>query len=113
MNLFEGNFTLTDRLGYIKITDEVQSDLATNEFSSNLYDGETYYWNLPPRFLNNQVKSYGGTLNFTIRNEGSGEVVPDQDVILIGNGVTLFWRRQNQKEEVIIKAYFKIKYKIL
>lgn len=100
MIVFEDKFTLTDRLGYIKIAEEPQPDYSLNEFSANIYDTETYYWSLPARFLGNQILSYGGQLNFTVRNEGHGSYVPDQDVFLTGNGLTLSWSRSTHDESV-------------
>lgn len=104
MLVFEDKFSLTDRLGYIKVHDETESDLSRNEVYSNVYDRESYYWSLPPRFLGNQILSYGGDLNFTVRNEGVGKYVPDQDVLLNGNGLTLYWSRRSQSEGVSVFA---------
>lgn len=100
MNLFEDKFTLTDHLGYIKVADEPIPDISRNEFSANVYDTQTYYWSLPARFLGNQILSYGGQLNFTVRNEGHGSYVEDQDVLLTGNGLTLSWSRRSHDEGV-------------
>lgn len=50
------------------------------------------YWSLPSIFLGNKVASYGGSLAFTLRFESrGGRASPDQDVVIIGNGVTIFW----------------------
>lgn len=101
MIVFQDQFTLTDRLGYNIVRDTIEPDIGRNEFSSRLYDSTRYYWSLPERFLGNQIKSYGGQLNFTVTNEGGGEYEPDQDVILTGNGLTLFWTRRHPEEGVI------------
>lgn len=101
MIVFQDQFTLTDRLGYNIVRDTIEPDIGRNEFSSRLYDSTRYYWSLPERFLGNQIKSYGGQLNFTVTNEGGGEYEPDQDVILTGNGLTLFWTRRHQEEGVM------------
>lgn len=75
-------------------------DLSTNTVSIRIPDDNTYYWILPPTFLGNQLNSYGGDLQFTVRSDASGEYVHDQDVILSGNGLTLFWVRKNINESV-------------
>lgn len=75
-------------------------DLATNTVSVRVQDENTYYWSLPARFLGNQLNSYGGDLLFTVLNVASGEYFHDQDVILNGNGLTLFWIRKNANERV-------------
>lgn len=77
-------------------------DVATNTVSVRIRDENTYYWSLPARFLGNQLNSYGGDLLFTVSNDASGEYVHDQDVILNGNGLTLFWIRKNVNERVSI-----------
>lgn len=51
------------------------------------------YWSLPASFTGHKITSYGGNLEFTQRyNERPGaNHTLDMDVILIGNGVTLYW----------------------
>lgn len=101
MIIFEDQFTITNRLGEPRLNSEEPTlDISANEISTNVETSDTYYWSLPPRFLGNQILSYGGSLYFTIRNRGDGEYVPDQDVILRGNGLTLFWTRRNYNEGV-------------
>lgn len=63
-----------------------------NEISYTFPDlSSTMYWSLPSVFTGNKVKSYGGQLEFMQRYTSSGRYVPDRDVIIVGNGITLFW----------------------
>lgn len=102
MIIFEDQFTLTNRLGEATPTSEDLSlDISANEISANVDGADTYYWSLPSRFLGNKILSYGGSLNFTIRNRGDGQYIPDQDVIIRGNGLSLFWTRRRYTSAVI------------
>uniref|UniRef100_H3D4F7 Heparan sulfate proteoglycan 2 n=1 Tax=Tetraodon nigroviridis TaxID=99883 RepID=H3D4F7_TETNG len=67
------------------------------------------FWTLPRQFLGNKAHSYGGSLKYKVRYtlaRGSSEVVERPDVILVGNGRRLVYRRgsptparvANQKE---------------
>lgn len=104
MNIFNDNFTLTDRRGsaFVK-SDQINPDYAKNQLSYAFVEDyqDTYYWSLPKQFVGNHILSYGGELKFNVANDdyGSG-YVPDQDVILSGNGITLFWSRQVHTNEV-------------
>lgn len=96
--IFEDKFPLTNRIGELQTNEDPLTDYATNKISNRIYDGNTYYWSLPQRFLGNQLKSYGGALSFTIENEAYGSYIPDQDIIIRGNGLTLVWTRANPNE---------------
>lgn len=96
--IFEDKFPLTNRIGDVQTEENPLIDVETNTISNRIYDGNTYYWSLPQRFLGNQLKSYGGTLSFTIKNEAYGSYIPDQDIIIRGNGLTLVWTRGNPDE---------------
>lgn len=100
MLVFDDKFPLTNRIGEVQTEEEPRVDLATSKLSHEIRDGNTYYWSLPPRFLGNQLPSYNGFLNFTVENEAYGGYQPDQDVIIRGNGITLFWMRGNPDERV-------------
>lgn len=54
---------------------------------------ERWYWSLPRKYTGNQIKSYGGRLVFTQRftQRPQAVYVPDQDIIITGNGVTIYW----------------------
>ncbi|KAM3617456.1 uncharacterized protein V6R79_006391 [Siganus canaliculatus] len=54
------------------------------------------FWTLPRQFLGNKIDSYGGSLKFKVRYtlaRGLSEVVEKPDVILVGNGRRLVYRR--------------------
>lgn len=91
-------FPLTNRIGEVQTNEEPVIDFATNTISNRIHDGNTYYWSLPQQFLGNQLKSYGGYLSFTIENEAYGPYIPEHDIIIRGNGLTLFWTRANPNE---------------
>lgn len=98
MLIFEDKFPLVNRIGEIQTNEEPIIDWATNQIKHPIHDGNSYYWSLPRRFLGNQLNSYGGYLNFTISNNAYGGYMPEQDVIIRGNGITLFWVRGNPDE---------------
>lgn len=51
------------------------------------------FWSLPSAFTGNQVKSYAGSLTLTqhITAQPGAQSYKDQDILLVGNGITLFW----------------------
>ncbi|XP_061698268.1 basement membrane-specific heparan sulfate proteoglycan core protein isoform X3 [Syngnathoides biaculeatus] len=54
------------------------------------------FWTLPRRFLGNKIDSYGGSLKYKVRftlARGLSEPVEKPDVILVGNGRRLIYRR--------------------
>ncbi|KAM6982618.1 LOW QUALITY PROTEIN: basement membrane-specific heparan sulfate proteoglycan core protein [Tautogolabrus adspersus] len=54
------------------------------------------FWTLPRQFLGNKIDSYGGTLKYKVRYtlaRGQSEVVEKPDVMLVGNGRRLVYRR--------------------
>uniref|UniRef100_A0A665UZW2 Heparan sulfate proteoglycan 2 n=1 Tax=Echeneis naucrates TaxID=173247 RepID=A0A665UZW2_ECHNA len=56
------------------------------------------FWTLPRQFLGNKIDSYGGTLKFKVRYtlaRGLSETVEKPDVVLVGNGRRLVYRRSN------------------
>lgn len=105
--VFQDKFPLTNRIGELQQNEEPRIEVSLNKIINRINDGNTYYWSLPPRFLGNQVASYGGYLQFTIQNEAYGTYTPDQDIIIRGNGLTLIWSRGNPDEEVCKREYTK------
>ncbi|XP_076481719.1 terribly reduced optic lobes isoform X16 [Bombus vancouverensis nearcticus] len=89
-------FTLTDSTRQ-EIIDhrDFELNLATNEIGYRYPDSRrrSLLWSLPPIFTGNKVKSYGGSLTLTqhITAIPGAQSYKDQDIILIGNGITLFW----------------------
>ncbi|CAN9515659.1 unnamed protein product [Ophioblennius macclurei] len=56
------------------------------------------FWTLPRQFLGNKIDSYGGSLKFKVRYilaRGLSEPVEKPDVLLVGNGRRLVYRRGN------------------
>uniref|UniRef100_A0A3Q2Z5D6 Heparan sulfate proteoglycan 2 n=1 Tax=Hippocampus comes TaxID=109280 RepID=A0A3Q2Z5D6_HIPCM len=54
------------------------------------------FWTLPRQFLGNKIDSYGGSLKYKVRfilARGLSEPVEKPDVILVGNGRRLIYRR--------------------
>ncbi|KAG7472084.1 hypothetical protein MATL_G00104850 [Megalops atlanticus] len=54
------------------------------------------YWTLPRQFLGNKIDSYGGSLKYKVRYTlARGETEPEEkpDVMLVGNGQRLIYRR--------------------
>lgn len=94
---------MTNRIGGGPTQAAINIDIATNTVSIDIRDNNTYYWILPRPFLGNQLNSYGGYLLFTVRNDADGEYKHDQDVILSGSGITLFWNRKEINEPVRIR----------
>lgn len=104
INIFSDQFTLTDLQGNAVINGEqLTRNFSENQFNYELANGqdETLYWSLSEQFVGNQILSYGGALRFVLRNaKVSGQYVVDKDVILNGNGVSLFWSRQDSADEI-------------
>ncbi|XP_076180736.1 terribly reduced optic lobes isoform X6 [Ptiloglossa arizonensis] len=88
-------FTLTDSTRQEVIDEGFELNLAMNEIGYRYPDNRSrrLFWSLPAVFTGNKVKSYGGNLILTqhITAYPGAESYKDQDVILIGNGITLFW----------------------
>ncbi|XP_029995006.1 basement membrane-specific heparan sulfate proteoglycan core protein isoform X4 [Sphaeramia orbicularis] len=54
------------------------------------------FWTLPRQFLGNKIDSYGGSLKYKVRYtlaRGLSEAVEKPDVIIVGNGRRLVYRR--------------------
>lgn len=64
---------------------------------------ERLFWSLPSIFTGNKIKSYGGKLEFIQRYTQRPEAryVPDQDVIINGNGITIYWSNPVELREDI------------
>ncbi|XP_028137681.2 basement membrane-specific heparan sulfate proteoglycan core protein isoform X7 [Diabrotica virgifera virgifera] len=99
-------FTITDILLRTRISDNFDIDELMNEISHGFLPSnrETLYWSLPSTFTGNQVKSYGGNLEYSQRftQRPQARYVPDKDVIIIGNGITIFWTNPAEQREQIV-----------
>lgn len=96
-----GEFKLTNSTGYT-VFDPKQLEKAFFFFHFDSPPQETLYWSLPKQFLGNQVRAYGGSLRFTVFEDMKfiKKYIPDRDVILYGNGISLFWTRKDPSERV-------------
>ncbi|KAJ8666823.1 hypothetical protein QAD02_008485, partial [Eretmocerus hayati] len=89
-------FTLTDSSRREVVDGPFEVNVAVNEIGykySPADRNKRLFWSLPNSFTGNKVKSYGGKLMLTqnmMANPGS-TCRKDQDIILIGNGITLYW----------------------
>lgn len=88
-------FSLTDRQERERISNGFHVNTATNEIGYTFRPSGTsqWYWSLPRQFTGPNIKSYGGKLELTQRytQRPQATYVPDQDIIVTGNGVTLYW----------------------
>ncbi|XP_026298190.1 basement membrane-specific heparan sulfate proteoglycan core protein isoform X19 [Apis mellifera] len=102
-------FTLTDSSRQEIIDDGFELNLATNEIGYRYPDsrGRRLFWSLPTIFTGNKVKSYGGNLTLTqhITAYSGAQSYKDQDIILIGNGITLFWTNPTEIQPDIPLTY--------
>ncbi|XP_076684002.1 terribly reduced optic lobes isoform X2 [Andrena cerasifolii] len=89
------SFTLTDSSRLEVIDEGFELNFAMNEIGYRYPDsrGRSLFWSLPTTFTGNKVKSYGGNLSLTqhITAYPGAQSYKDQDIILVGNGITLFW----------------------
>ncbi|KAM7405195.1 hypothetical protein PAMP_012476 [Pampus punctatissimus] len=63
------------------------------------------FWTLPRHFLGNKIDSYGGSLKFKVRYtlaRGLSEPVEKPDVMLVGNGRRLVYRRGNPTLDQVV-----------
>jgi hypothetical protein len=49
----------------------------------------SWYWYAPAKFLGDRHAAYGGTLSFDLAVTGTGAPFDEEDVILVGGGVTV------------------------
>ncbi|XP_049279689.1 basement membrane-specific heparan sulfate proteoglycan core protein isoform X5 [Anopheles funestus] len=108
---FDNTITLTDRDGKLMESSNFNFNPSINEISYTFRDRETYYWSLPHIVLGNQVLSYGSNLTLTQHVEG-GRPLPDQDIILIGNGMKLSWSRDNYDDGTFTVPLFERKWTV-
>ncbi|XP_075744889.1 terribly reduced optic lobes isoform X29 [Rhipicephalus microplus] len=70
--------------------DPRSKELVYQDFAS--HPRQSYYWQLPQRFLGDKVTSYGGLLNYTIRSDGTDRQSRSPDVQITGNKIILIYR---------------------
>lgn len=88
-------FTLTDQLQSRRITDGFIVNEGMNEigYTFRPSNRDRLFWSLPKMFTGNKIKSYGGRLEFHQRytQRPQAAYYIDQDVIISGNGITIYW----------------------
>jgi len=67
--------------GYIQAVDQVL--------------GLTWFWVAPPKFLGNDSAAYGQNLQFDLRQSGLNNQFDEDDVVLMGSGLTLAFDTPN------------------
>ncbi|XP_048508165.1 basement membrane-specific heparan sulfate proteoglycan core protein isoform X9 [Athalia rosae] len=102
-------FTLTDLTRRDVITRGFEINPATNQISYRYQEprSQRLFWSLPSPNIGNQVKSYGGKLTLTqeIRTRSGATLQKDQDVLLIGSGITLYWTNPEELQPNIPLTY--------
>ncbi|XP_070527636.1 basement membrane-specific heparan sulfate proteoglycan core protein isoform X6 [Cardiocondyla obscurior] len=102
-------FTLTDSTRRDVIDDGFELNVAMNEIGYRYPDSRSHrlFWSLPSVFTGNKVKSYGGNLTLTqhITAYPGAQSYKDQDILLIGNGITLFWTNPVELQPEIPLTY--------
>ncbi|KAL1514177.1 hypothetical protein ABEB36_003476 [Hypothenemus hampei] len=99
------HFILTDQYFKETIKSGFKTNLASNEISYTFPPSrrERMYWSLPPSFTGNQIKSYGGKLEYM---QMYGELPEshyflDKDVIITGNDVVIYWSNPSELQPSI------------
>ena len=104
MPIYDENhgFALTDKRQTIDKQNELRIMPATSELSYQYSpsDKRVYYWALPYQFLGNKIGSYGGNMTvlqkFTTKSQ-QGIPLVDSDALMIGNGVSLHFKFDEQR----------------
>ncbi|XP_052124491.1 basement membrane-specific heparan sulfate proteoglycan core protein isoform X6 [Frankliniella occidentalis] len=101
-------FNLTDNDRSPVVFSGFKVDWAKNEISYEFVSPpkETYFWSLPNSFTGNKVASYGGNLVFTQKYSAEYGAQPthDTDVVLFGNGISVYWSNLNRSEPNVTKV---------
>ncbi|KAL4717631.1 hypothetical protein ACJJTC_000780, partial [Scirpophaga incertulas] len=89
-----GGYKITDLKAERVLDDHITSIPNESElmYVFNFMPDEELYWSLPV-FPGNRILSYGGQLRLKQKFESDSDMVsePGLDVILIGDGISLFW----------------------
>src|SRR5262249_7306754 len=65
------------------------ASLSMVDPDGSLAVGNTQYWMAPAKFLGNQSAAYGGSLSFDLTQTPINNPFSQEDVILVGGGMTL------------------------
>ncbi|XP_078095298.1 basement membrane-specific heparan sulfate proteoglycan core protein isoform X4 [Mustelus asterias] len=73
----------------------------------SLLPESNYYWQLPHQYLGNKLTAYGGLLRYTLSYDAGfrGSTVPDADVQIIGNDITLVTYHHHQLQPREMKSF--------
>ncbi|XP_030745032.1 basement membrane-specific heparan sulfate proteoglycan core protein isoform X3 [Sitophilus oryzae] len=93
-------FILTDQYFRKRIESDFKTSLALNEIGYNFPPSQrdTLYWSLPSTFTGNQIKSYGGKLEYMQRyiDLPDAKYTRDKDIIIKGNNIVISWTNPNE-----------------
>ncbi|XP_076086554.1 basement membrane-specific heparan sulfate proteoglycan core protein-like isoform X4 [Mytilus galloprovincialis] len=97
MKLLDTNSSRTVETAYVQQLPSLRGAQVPrfDRLSPNMY----YYWSLPSEFLSERLTSYGGKLQYNVYYEiAGGSQYPTQqsDVMITGNGITLYHRTSTQ-----------------
>lgn len=97
------HLTLTDRDGLTELpAEDLSVNVEENQMIASINDDSViYFWNMPKRLTGNLIASYGGHIEFELNADGNGRDVEDQDVIIKGNGITLFHVRHDLSDNQV------------
>ncbi|XP_076269824.1 terribly reduced optic lobes isoform X47 [Rhynchophorus ferrugineus] len=101
-------FTLTDQYYRTRINNDFKINIPKNEIGYNFPPSqrERLYWSLPSVFTGNQIKSYGGKLEYIQRHIDLPDATysTDKDVIIKGNNIVIYWTNPNELKPEIINT---------
>ncbi|XP_034241184.1 basement membrane-specific heparan sulfate proteoglycan core protein-like isoform X2 [Thrips palmi] len=104
MQILDANhgFRLTDNNRSPVVDSDFKVDWARNEIGYEFISPptQTYFWSLPSSFTGNKITSYGGNLTFTQKYLAryGAQHTHDQDVVLFGNGISIYWSNLGRTE---------------
>lgn len=102
------HFILTDEQFKETIREGFKVSLALNEIGYTFPPSrrEKMYWSLPSIFTGNQIKSYGGKLEYMHRylELPNARYIQDKDIIITGNDVVIYWARTDDLKPNIISS---------
>lgn len=101
-------FILTDQYFKETIKSGFKTNLALNEIGYTFPPSrrERMYWSLPSIFTGNQIKSYGGKLEYMQRyiDLPYAQYILDKDIIITGNNVVIYWTNPTELKPEIINS---------
>lgn len=84
------------------------TNLAHNEIGYTFPPSrrERMYWSLPSIFTGNQIKSYGGRLEYMQRYSDlpHAQYYLDKDIIITGNNVVIYWSNPAELKSEIVNS---------